>query len=200
MLAVVGDTGACNQNNALCWEHVNPPWVLPDYIGELAQALQDMKAWIATGGIAALVSMATGAPTPPDHASDGESKVGVSDVELPTPQKLLSKVQRADEVEHVLDKGLWAAMPAKHWGWQIFVDVSPSISFFLLLTHLGTQGKLVERDPRCQHCQTLRHQCYGLAEKFCSRFQQDKKTCQDMVVEGESLGSLPFVLLALTGR
>jgi len=150
--------------------------------------------------MAASVPMATGAPAPPNHASDGESEVDVSDAELLTPQKLLSKVRRGNEVEHVLDKGLWAATPAKRWGWQIFVDVSPSMSFFLLPTHLGTQGKLVERDPRCQHCQTLRHQCYGLAEKVCGRCQWDKKMCQDMVIEGESLGSLPFVLLALTGR
>ena len=43
----------------------------------------------------------------------------------------------------------------------------------------------------CQHCQTLQHDCYGLAAKACGQCQHDKKTCQDIVVEGE----LPHVLL-----
>jgi len=97
-----------------------------------------MKAWIVTSGMAASVPVATGAPAPPNHTSDGESEVGVSDAELPTPQKHLSKVQQADEVEHVLDKGLWAATPATHWGWQIFIDVSSALSFLhyqLILAH-----------------------------------------------------------------
>jgi len=46
--------------------------------------------------------------------SDSESKVDVSDEDLPTPQRVLSKVQQEDDVDHVLDKGIWAAMPAKH--------------------------------------------------------------------------------------
>ena len=43
----------------------------------------------------------------------------------------------------------------------------------------------------CQHCQTLRHNFYGLAAKACGQCQRDKKTCQDVVVQGE----LPHVLL-----
>ena len=37
----------------------------------------------------------------------------------------------------------------------------------------------------CQHCQALRHHCYGLAAKACGQCQHDKKTCQDVVVKGE---------------
>jgi len=39
--------------------------------------------------------------------------------------------------------------------------------------------------PRCQRCQALNHECYGLSDKVCGRCQQDKKTCQDVVVEGK---------------
>ena len=123
LLTITGDTDACDQQNALFWEHVNPPWVLPNYVGKLAQALQDMKAWITTSEVAASATVVT-VPTSPNHASDGESEVGVSNKELPTPRKVLPKVRQTDEVEHVLDKGLWAAMPATHWGWQIFIKVS----------------------------------------------------------------------------
>ena len=134
----MGDTEACNQKNVLRWERVNPPWVLPNYFSELAQALKDMKAWITTGGMAASVPMATGVTAPPNHASDGESKFGMSDVELLTPQNLLSKVRRADKVEHMLNKGLWAVTPATHRGWQIFIDVGSALSFLryrLILEH-----------------------------------------------------------------
>ena len=124
MLTIAGDTDACDQKNALRWEHINPPWVLPNYISELAQALQVMNAWITTGGVAASETMVTDGPTPPNNASDGKSEVGMSDEELPTPQKVFSKVWQVDDVEHVLDKGVWAATPAKCWGWQIFVQVS----------------------------------------------------------------------------
>src|SRR5882724_1231254 len=31
------------QRNMLCWVRVDPPWELPDYIGDLAQALQDTR-------------------------------------------------------------------------------------------------------------------------------------------------------------
>jgi len=40
--------------------------------------------------------------------------------------------------------------------------------------------------PMCQHCQMLHHKCYSLANKVCGHCQCDKKTCQDMVVEGKS--------------
>ena len=48
--------------------------------------------------------------------SNGKSDVGGSDVDLPTPKRLLPNVQQADDVEHVLDKGAWVTMPATHWG------------------------------------------------------------------------------------
>ena len=67
--------------------------------------------------------------------SDGESEVGASDEELPTPKRLLSKVWQSDEVEHVLDKGAWATTLATHVGWKIFVDVSRPISLFSLAWH-----------------------------------------------------------------
>ena len=124
MLPVDGGTDACDQKNVLRWEQVDPPWVLPNYVSELVQALEDTKAWIATSGVATLTVMVPNGPVPSDPASAGESKVGVSDEELPTPHKVLSKVQQADDVEHVLDKGVWAATPTKCWGWQIFVQVS----------------------------------------------------------------------------
>ena len=49
----------------------------------------------------------------------------MSDGELP-----VSKVQRLDEVEHMLDKGLWVGTGATWRGWKIFVKVSCSF-------HLG---------------------------------------------------------------
>ena len=77
------------QRNVLCWEQVNPPWELPDYIGELMRALQDMQAWIMFGsGI--VENMVVAAPPTLPHPvapSDGESEVRISDVEL-----MLSKV------------------------------------------------------------------------------------------------------------
>ena len=130
MLPVDGGTDVCDQKNVLHWEQVNPPWVLPNYIGELAQALQVTMAWIATGGVATSTTMATNVPTPLDNASDGESEVpGSEDTPqetLPTLHWLLPKVLQLDQVEHTLDKGAWAAMPATHQGWKIFIMVSHS--------------------------------------------------------------------------
>ena len=42
--------------------------------------------------------------------SDGESKVVMSDGEVP--------VSKSDEVEHMLDKGLWVGTGATQWGWK----------------------------------------------------------------------------------
>src|SRR5882724_10398101 len=42
------------------------------------------------------------------------------------------------------------------------------------------------RVPTCQHCQDLRHKCYGIANRVCGRCQCKKKTFQDVVVKGES--------------
>jgi len=124
MLPVDGSTDACNQKNVLRWEQVDPLWVFPDYVGELAQALKHTKVWIVTGGVTASTVMVPDGPVPSDPASAGKSEVGVSDEELPTPHKVLFKVWQADDVKHVLDKGVWAATPTKHRGWQIFVQVS----------------------------------------------------------------------------
>ena len=77
----------------LHWEWVDPPWELPYYIGDLAQVLQDTQAWIVCDGI--IKNMVVVAPPTlpqPLASSDSESKVGVSDKELPSPQQLVSKV------------------------------------------------------------------------------------------------------------
>ena len=122
-MTVVDPADVCDQQNALHWECVDPPWVLPDYVGELTQALQATKTWIATRG-----TVATDMPAPANNASDSESEVPVmEDVpqeELPTPHRLLHKVLQSDQVEHTLDKGVWATMPATCQSWKIFVEVS----------------------------------------------------------------------------
>ena len=61
--------------------------MLPDYVGELAQALQEMKAWIATSGIADPATVEPSVTTPPTNprpqaTSNGESRVGASEKEL----------------------------------------------------------------------------------------------------------------------
>jgi len=90
-----------------------PPWELPDYVGDLSQALQDMGAWIAAGGIVEQVVVVPPLTLPqPSAPSGSESEVGVSDEELPSPQQLVPKVQQSDMVEHALDKGLWAGTGA----------------------------------------------------------------------------------------
>ena len=117
--------------------------------------------------------------------SDSESEVGVSNGELP-----VSKVRQSDEVEHTLDKGLWSGTGATWQGWKVFVKVSPICfpsSGQLLITQ--TQGQLMTWVPTCQHCWDLHHKCYGLADRVRGWCQRDKKTCWDVVVEGESLCS-----------
>ena len=49
----------------------------------------------------------------------------------------------------------------------------------------------------CKHCQTLGHEFYGLADKVSSQCQWDKKTCQDIVVEGESVPLLTWILVLM---
>jgi len=77
----------------LCWEHIDPPLELPDYVSDLSWALQDTLALIAAGGI---VEQVVVVPPPtlsqPPPPSDGESEAGVSDEELPFPQQLVPKV------------------------------------------------------------------------------------------------------------
>jgi len=62
--------------------------------------------------------------TQPLIPSDGESEVGGSDADLPMPKRLLPKVWQAYDIEHMLDKGAWATMPATRQGGEIFIDVS----------------------------------------------------------------------------
>jgi len=119
------------QRNVLRWEHVDPPWELPDYVGDLSWALRDTRAWVASGGIVEQVVVAPPPTLPPPVApSDSESEVGPSDAELPSPRQLVPKVRQADDVEHTLDKGLWVGTGAKRRGWKIFVGVSVYLSLF----------------------------------------------------------------------
>ena len=96
MLLVIGDADGCDQQNTLCWEHVDPPWVLPNYISKLAQALQATKAWIMTGGVANSATMVTTVPAPTDNVDEGKSEApglyGVPQVKLLTPCWLVLKV------------------------------------------------------------------------------------------------------------
>ena len=55
--------------------------------------------------------------------NDGKSEVRVSDEELPSPRWLVSKVRRSDDVEHILNKGVWAGTGATRWGGRIFIKV-----------------------------------------------------------------------------
>ena len=85
-----------------------------------------MQAWIATGGAAGPVTVEPVRIIPPTNSrplvmSDSESKVRVSDKELPTLQRIMFKVWWVDDVEHVLHKGVWFAMPAKCHGWEIYI-------------------------------------------------------------------------------
>ena len=89
--------------------------------------------WIKNGGVADPVTMEPPLTlTRPQDMSDCESKVRMSDHEEPLSLHLVvSKVRLSDEVEHVLDKGVWAATPAMHQGWKIFIKVS---HFFFLVS------------------------------------------------------------------
>ena len=103
------------------WEQANPPWELPNYVGDFTQALEETQSWIVTGGVAVHATVALPGIDPLLHTqplilSNGESEVGGSDMELLMPKQLLSKVRRADDIEHVLNKGTWATMPATHGG------------------------------------------------------------------------------------
>ena len=72
--------------------------------------------------------MVTNMATHPSNASVGKSEAPGSDdapqEELPTLHWLVPKVLQSDQVEHTLDKGSWAAMPATHQGRNIFIVVS----------------------------------------------------------------------------
>ena len=72
------------------------------------QALQDTEAWIASSGVVEKAVVVTPLTLPqPTAPSDGKSKVGAPDTELPSPFQVIPKVCQADDVEHTLDKGLW---------------------------------------------------------------------------------------------
>ena len=102
--------------------------MLPDYVGELVQALQATKAWIIIGGVANSATMVTAVPAPTDNVDEGQSEApgsgGAPQDELPTLCQLVPKVLQSDQVEHTLDKGAWATMPATCQGWKIFITVS----------------------------------------------------------------------------
>src|SRR5882724_2074644 len=125
-------------------------------MGILARALQDTKAWIASGGIVEQVVVAAPPTLPlPLGPNDGESEVRVSDEELPSPRRLVSKVRRLDDVEHVLDKGVWVGTGATRWGGRIFIKVRVFLLGIARLLISRVQGKLITRAPTCQHCWTL---------------------------------------------
>ena len=72
------------------WEQADPPWELPKYVSNLMWDLQETKAWIATSGAAVMMNMEPARTMPlmilkPSAQSDGESEIGMSDEELPTP-------------------------------------------------------------------------------------------------------------------
>jgi len=71
------------------------------------QALQDMKAWIISGGVSNQVAVATLPAAPqPMAPSDGKSELMVSNAELLSPHQVIPKVHQADNVEHTLNNGL----------------------------------------------------------------------------------------------
>ena len=163
LLIVIGDADVCDQQNALHWECINPTWVLRDYVGELAQALQVTKAWIVTSGVAASTTVVTDVPAHANNASDSESEVpGSEDTpqeELPTPCQLLPKMLQSDQVEHTIDKGVWAAMPATCQGWKIFIVVSDRSFFFVPSLIFHAQGQLMRHNLIFQHCVTICSHC-----------------------------------------
>ena len=116
------------------WERADPPWELPNYIGEFAQALKENQAWIASGGVAAPVTAVPLWILPPTDPTlpaprNGESEVSASDEELLIQKHLFPKVRLSDKVEHMLDKDAWATTLATHIGWKIFVDVSQDLAY-----------------------------------------------------------------------
>jgi len=59
--------------------------------------------------------------------NDGESKVGPPMINFLLLAGSFPKVRRSDNVEHVLNKGVWAGTGATRWGWRIFVKVRASL-------------------------------------------------------------------------
>src|SRR5882724_5759883 len=113
------------QMNVLQWEQANPPWVLPTYVGKFSQSLDFNRTWSVNDGAMTVLPL----PRPP-AASDGKYKVGVSDVELPSPQQVVPKLQQLENMKHVLNKGPWVVTPVVHQRWKVFIEVS--CWFFLI--------------------------------------------------------------------
>jgi len=91
-----------------------------------------MRAWITSGGVIKQVVVVPPLALPqPPAPSDGESEAGASGTELPSPCQIVPKVHQADDVEHTLDKGLWAGTGATQCGWKIFVGVSVPYLFHI---------------------------------------------------------------------
>jgi len=99
------------QQNILHRTWADPSWELPESIANLLWDLTVTKAWIATRGLAGVM---TAEPDPPHGTSNGKSEVkgsggGAEVGELPLPGWDVPKVQQGDLVKHTLDKGTWAA-------------------------------------------------------------------------------------------
>jgi len=79
------------------------------------QALQVKKEWIAAGGVVKKVVVAAPLTLPsPQAPSDGKSEVRASNKELLSHKQVVSKVQQSDDMEHALNKGVWAVTLATH--------------------------------------------------------------------------------------
>ena len=60
----------------------------------------------------------------PTAPSDSKSKVKASDAKLLSPCQIISKVRKVDDMEHTLNKGLWAGTGAMCQGWKVFANMS----------------------------------------------------------------------------
>jgi len=103
----------------------------------MALDVQAAKVWIAHS----VIGMGGSSQAPaPKATSDGESEVDQSGDDHeevpPSPSLTGPKVQAQDLEDVILDKGLWAAMPAVCQGWRIFMAVSfqPYFLIHLLIT------------------------------------------------------------------
>jgi len=153
------------QRNVHHWEQVNPPWELPDYVGDLTWALQDTQAWIASGGIVDNMVVAA-PPTLPQPVAPVTVNLRLR-YQTETP---CSKVQQSDKVEHMLDKGCGWGLGLCD-GLEDFRQGEPVSSCSWVITDLPCPGSVMAWIPTCQCCQALRHDCYGLAAKACGQCQ-----------------------------
>jgi len=132
----------------LHWERVNPPWETPQlhwctragpsrYTG-LDRIRQYHRE---CGGGGPSYSASTGA------LSDGESEVTISDRDLP-----VSKVWWSDEVEHMLDKGLWWGLGLRGGVGRFLSRCDSITSFPMMTTDLPNSGTV---DDVCANLSTL---------------------------------------------